>query len=112
MDEHEPQRLFWSRSLIAVGFTPSVADCDCFVVLSSYMEDRFRREPDRYAAEVAVYDAVRINGRQYALITPSLPLSYRWDLLPAYGMTDIPLRGGEPLVVGPTITVFDLRTGP
>ena len=96
------------RALVAFGTAPEVLDCRCVAVLSSYQEERYRRLPDRYAAEIAVYDALRRRGRTLAEIRPARPLSYRWDLLPQWGVATIPLTGPVG-PVGPTITVLDLR---
>jgi hypothetical protein len=87
----------------AIGLDPAVEKCSCYVVISSYMEDRYRQEPHRYAQEVAVYDYVRSHGQQVYSVGPSKPLSYRWDLLPQWGESRLSL-GRE--VVGPTITVM------
>ncbi len=96
------------RQVVAFGTTPAVLDCGCVAVVSSYQEERYRRRPDLYPAEIAVYDALRERGRMIAEIAPARPLSYRWDLLPAWGLADLPLTG--PLgPLGPTITVLDLR---
>ncbi|MER3453375.1 MAG: hypothetical protein C4344_07035 [Acidimicrobiia bacterium] len=91
-----------------LGADPSVLDCACVVVISSYQEERFRREPARYRHEVAVYDALRARGRVLAVIRPRRHLPYDWDLLPQWGLRRIPLTGtiGP---VGPTVTLLDLR---
>jgi len=86
----------------------AVLACDCVAVLSSYQEDRYRAEPSRWAAHVAGYDALRAAADPLRVVRPSLPLSYRWDLLPAWGLRAVPLTGPAP-VVGPTITFLDLR---
>ncbi len=86
----------------------AVLACDCVAVLSSYQEDRYRAEPSRWAAHVAGYDALRAAADPLRVVRPSLPLSYRWDLLPAWGLRAVPLTGAAP-VVGPTITFLDLR---
>jgi hypothetical protein len=86
----------------------AVLACDCVAVLSSYQEDRYRAEPSRWAAHVAGYDALRAAADPLRVVRPSLPLSYRWDLLPAWGLRAVPLTGATP-VVGPTITFLDLR---
>lgn len=91
-----------------VGSRPDVVECDCFVALSSYMEDRFRREPDRYAAQVANYDRVRAAGRLVRVLGPRPRLAYNWDVLPRWGLDEVPLTG-DISAVGPTITVLDLR---
>lgn len=92
----------------SLGTTPQAMSCDCTVVISSYMEDRYRRRPDLYREEVAVYDAVRDRGRLIAVVGPDPPLSYRWDVLPQWGLDRLPLRGPVG-AVGPTLTVLDLR---
>jgi hypothetical protein len=95
----------------SLGFHPEVVDCKCYVVVSSYMEDRYRRESQRYPREAAVYDALRQRGRVIAVFAPRRPLTYRWDVLPQFGEHDLPLTG--PLgPVGPTITVLDLGVEP
>jgi hypothetical protein len=95
-------------AVYAFGTSLDVLDCGCFAVISSYQEQRYRRLPQRYAQEVAVYDALRARGRVVGTIAPDEPLSYRWDLLPQWGAGDLPLTG-PPGPVGPTITVLDLR---
>jgi hypothetical protein len=94
------------RNVGSIGLDPSVIDCHCYVVISSYMEDRYRADQSRYAKEVAVYDAVRQEGRVVAVIEPSKPLSYRWDLLPQWGMSSLPIFDRR--VVGPKITVLQI----
>lgn len=96
------------RDVFAFGDTPEVLDCGCFAVLSSYQEERFRRLPDRYAEQIAVYDAARAQGTEITRIDPSVPLTYRWDLLPRWGAGDLPLTG-DPSPTGPIITIIDLR---
>jgi hypothetical protein len=91
----------------SLGRHPEVLDCKCYVVISSYMEERYRLEAQRYPREAAVYDQLRRRGRVVAVISPSRPLSYRWDVLPAFGEGRVPLTGSiGPL--GPIITVLDL----
>lgn len=94
----------------ALGSDPGILDCECWVVLSSFQEQRYRRAPDRYPAEVATYDRIRALGRPVATIAPERPLSYRWDLLPRWGLARVPLRG-EVGATGPTLTILDL-SGP
>jgi hypothetical protein len=99
-----------ARSAFSLAEQPAdFLACDCLVAVSSYQEDRYRRLPERYAAEVAGYDAIRAAGEVVDVVAPGLPLSYRWDLLPAWGLRRIPLTGPLPLV-GPTVTLLDLRT--
>jgi hypothetical protein len=91
-----------------LGGYPEVLDCDCLVVISSYQEDRFRREPERFPAEIAVYDELRRRGRVVTTIEPDRRLAYNWDVLPREGLGSLPLLGRlGPL--GPMITVLDLR---
>jgi hypothetical protein len=94
----------------AFGDHPEVLECDCFAVISSYMEDRFRRLPERYREQVEVYDAMRTKGEVVAVIRPFVPLDYDWDLLPQWGVARLPLRGRMG-PTGPTLTVLDLRRG-
>jgi hypothetical protein len=89
----------------AIGTDPAVEHCRCYVIISSFMEDRYRQEPARYANEVAVYDYVRSRGKVVDVIAPSLPLSYRWDLLPQWGAARLSLREQ---VVGPEISIVQL----
>jgi hypothetical protein len=90
------------------GETPSIVDCKCYAVISSYMEDRYRREPKRYARQVAVYDALRQRGKVVDVIGPRRHLAYDWDVLPQYGLSSLPaLRSMG--ATGPTITVLDVR---
>jgi hypothetical protein len=100
----EPARTMFSLSERA----EETLGCDCYAVLSSLQEERYRRLPRRYAREVAGYDALREAGTVVAVVEPSLPLSYRWDVLPQWGLARIPLRGPLP-TVGPTVTILDLR---
>ena len=90
------------------GSRPDAVDCGCFAVLSSYMEDRFRREPDVYAAQVANYDRLRAAGKVVLVVGPRPRLAYNWDVLPRWGLDDLPVTG-DITMVGPTITVLDLR---
>lgn len=96
------------RQVSAFGTTPEVLSCRCVAVVSSYQEERYRRLPDRYGPQIAVYDALRARGRVLAEIRPSQPLSYRWGLLPQWGAGRLGLTGRVGLV-GPTITLLDLR---
>jgi MFS family permease len=98
------------RVVFAFGQAPEVLDCDCYAVLSSYQEERFRRRPDLYPTEVAVYEALRARGRVVSVVRPAVPLPYNWDLLPQWGARRRPLSGPVG-PVGPTITVVDLRRG-
>lgn len=98
-----------AEGTFAFGFTPEVVDCRCVVAISSYQEERFRRRPDLYAEEVAVYDAIRARGEVLAVVGPDVPLTYRWDLLPQWGAGELPVLG-DTGPVGPTITIIDLRS--
>jgi MFS family permease len=102
-----PRRAAGDEQRFAFGASPEVLDCRCFAVVSSYQEDRYRARPDLYAAEIGVYDALRSAGRTVSEIGPDPPLSYRWDLLPQWGLRAIPLVGPTG-PVGPTITILDL----
>ncbi len=95
------------RQVSAFGAAPEVLDCRCVAVVSSYQEERYRRRPDRYGPQIAVYDALRARGRVLAVLRPSRPLSYRWDLLPQWGAGRLRLTGPVG-PVGPTITLVDL----
>lgn len=105
----------WYASLpdtgVAVGDVPArpdVVNCNCYLVLSSYREERYRDHPDKYAAEIAAYDRVRAAGTVVGVIGPHPHLAYNWDVLPRWGLDRVPLTG--PIsAVGPTITVLDLR---
>lgn len=100
-----------ARLVPAFGLAPTMLGCGCVVVLSSYQEERFRREPSHYAREVARYDALRAQGRVVAVVRPGRPLPYDWDLLPQWGLRRIPLRGPTG-PVGPTVWILDLRPPP
>jgi len=78
--------------------------CACYVVVSSFMQDRYRDEPDRYRAQVARYAELARTAQLVAVLAPSVPLDYRWEALPQYGIRAVPLTG--PLVVGPTVTIY------
>ncbi|MGH8899913.1 MAG: phospholipid carrier-dependent glycosyltransferase [Egibacteraceae bacterium] len=95
------------RQVSAFGTAPEVLGCRCVAVVSSYQEERYRRRPDRYGPQIAVYDALRARGRVLAVLRPSRPLSYRWDLLPQWGAGRLRLTGPVG-PVGPTITLVDL----
>ncbi|HWB70820.1 MAG TPA: phospholipid carrier-dependent glycosyltransferase [Egibacteraceae bacterium] len=96
-------------AVFSFGTTPQVLDCGCYAVVSSYQEQRYRRRPDLYRAESAVYERLRAQGRVVAVIAPAVPLSYRWDLLPQWGVGELPLSGPVG-PTGPTITILDLRS--
>jgi hypothetical protein len=105
----------WYASLpdtgTAIGDVPAFPDvvhCNCYLVLSSYREDRYRRRPDKYAKEIAAYDRVRAAGSVVRVIGPHPRLAYNWDVLPRWGLDRVPLTG-DISAVGPTITVLDLR---
>ncbi|MBW3562061.1 MAG: glycosyltransferase family 39 protein [Actinobacteria bacterium] len=91
----------------AWGLEPGILDCDCYAVISSYNEDRFREDPQRYDDEIDVYDRMRAEGDVLAVIEPFRPLSYRWDVLPQWGLDHVPLTG-EVGATGPTLTIVDL----
>ncbi|MGH8900349.1 MAG: phospholipid carrier-dependent glycosyltransferase [Egibacteraceae bacterium] len=96
------------RQVNAFGTAPETLGCRCVAVVSSYQEERYRRRPDRYGPQIAVYDALRARGRVLAEIRPSPPLSYRWGILPQWGVARLPLSGPVG-PIGPTITLLDLR---
>ncbi len=87
--------------------------CGCLYVISSYNEDRYRRDPITYADEVATYDALHEAGTVVASFEPSIPLSYRWNLLPQWGVGAL-WRGDptsdETLVTGPLVTVLRIES--
>lgn len=89
------------------GREPAVLDCGCYALISSYMEERFRLDPQEHAEAIAVYDDMRERGEVVEVIAPFTPLSYRWDVLPQWGLDLVPLTG-EVGPTGPTITVVDL----
>jgi 4-amino-4-deoxy-L-arabinose transferase-like glycosyltransferase len=93
----------------SIGFVPDLRTCGCYVVTSSYEEERYRLDPDRFRTLVDAYDFVRTHGRVVTVIAPSRPLRYNWDTLPTFGLDTIPLTGPVGLV-GPTITVYDLSS--
>lgn len=94
-----------------MGVVQDLVNCDCFAVTSSYMEERFRREPRRYSSQIAAYNLLRKVGRVHATFEPTISSTYRWDLIPQWGIESIPLTESVGLV-GPTITVYDLRQRP
>lgn len=96
------------RQVFSLGEEEDLAACDCFAVVSSYQEERYTGRPDLYPAQAEAYGALRRDASVVEVVTPSVPLTYRWDLLPQWGLAGLPLTGPDP-VVGPTITVFDLR---
>jgi hypothetical protein len=87
-----------------------VTGCSCFLVISSYLEERYRRRPDLYADRIEAYDRARAVGVVYDVVAPTTHLTYRWDLLPGWGIESLPLVG-DIGPVGPTITILDMRTG-
>jgi hypothetical protein len=93
----------------ALGEHPEVLECDCLVVISSYIEERYRAEPERYAKELRVYDELRERGEVVAVIRGDHDLSYRWDHIPQWGADELPVIGSSD-ELGPTITVIDLRS--
>jgi 4-amino-4-deoxy-L-arabinose transferase-like glycosyltransferase len=110
-----PVLVEWYASLPATGTAigdvparPDVVNCNCYLVLSSYREDRYRRHPHKYARELAAYDRVRAAGTVVRVIGPHPRLAYNWDVLPRWGLDRVPLTG-DITAVGPTITVLDLR---
>jgi hypothetical protein len=94
----------------SVADVPDAEHCNCYLVLSSYMEQRFRRRPDLYRHEVDAYDRIRRAGRVVRVIRPRWTDSYKWDLLPQFGLDQVPLRGPAG-PAGPIVTVLDLRSG-
>jgi hypothetical protein len=92
---------------VSIAAAGDLSTCDCFVVTSSYQEERYRREPARYASIIAAYDDLRAEGRVIEVIAPSRHLAYNWDTLPRFGLDDLAIVGDIGLV-GPTITVYDL----
>jgi hypothetical protein len=90
------------------GSHPDVLRCRCFAVVSSYMEERFRRQPAKYAADVRVYDAMRAHGRVVRIVAPPQHLAYNWDVLPRWGLDRLPVLG-RIRATGPTITILDMR---
>lgn len=86
--------------------------CDCLYAVSSYNEDRYRRDPDTYANEVATYDALHAAGTVVARFEPSIPLSYRWNLLPQWGVGALwhgNPAADAPLVTGPLVTILRIE---
>lgn len=85
--------------------------CGCLYVVSSYNEDRYRRDPATYADEIATYDSLHAAGTVVATFEPSIPLSYRWNLLPQWGVGAL-WRGNPvadaPLVTGPQVTILHI----
>jgi MFS family permease len=96
------------RQLGDFGSHPEVLECDCYAVISSYQEERFRRDPNRFEKETAIYDAMRVQGSVVAVVRPMRPLAYNWDVLPQWGLRTIPVVGRMG-ATGPTLTVLDLR---
>jgi len=78
--------------------------CACYVVVSSFMQDRYRDEPDRYGAQVARYAELARTADLVVALVPSTRFDYRWEALPQYGIRSVPLTG--PLLVGPTVTIY------
>lgn len=91
------------RLVFGFGDTPEVLACGCVAVVSTYMEQRYTADP----ATAPVYTAMRARGRMLLDHQPSIPLTYRWDLLPTWGIGGVPLRGPVP-ALGPGMTVLDL----
>ncbi|CAN5465616.1 hypothetical protein BH23ACT9_BH23ACT9_34000 [soil metagenome] len=85
------------------GDTPDILDCGCVVLVSSYQEERYAAD----AITGAVYTQLRERGTVLHERTPGVSLTYRWDLLPPWGIGAIPLTGDVP-ALGPSVTVLDL----
>jgi len=96
------------RQVFSLGEENDLAGCDCFAVVSSYQEERYTARPDLYPSQSQAYAALRRDTTIARVVAPSVPLTYRWDGLPQWGLARLPLTGPDP-TVGPTITVFDLR---
>ncbi|MGL5858129.1 MAG: hypothetical protein ACRC35_06940 [Angustibacter sp.] len=96
------------RRVANFGTTPADLPCrQCHVVLSSFVEERYRAEPERYRAAVAAYDRIRREGTVVATIAPTSAMDYRWEALPWHGIRRIPFDGDQPRV-GPVVTVVRL----
>jgi chromate transport protein ChrA len=93
------------RQVFAFGDAPDVLACGCVALVSSYMEER-PADP----AAAAVYAELRSRGDVLLEVRPGVPLTYRWDLLPTWGLGEVPLRGPLP-PLGPTVTALDLTAG-
>jgi hypothetical protein len=114
----DPSRQVWAEAYALANepdvYTASVPripwqDCGCLYVLSSYNEDRYQRLPDTYADELAQYADLREQGEVVATFSPSVPLSYRWNLLPQWGIGALWAgnpAGDTPLVTGPEVTIL------
>ncbi|MGI9016499.1 MAG: glycosyltransferase family 39 protein [Euzebya sp.] len=92
-------------TLYTVADDPSLVTCGCVVAISSYQEDRYRNRPDLYPDQIAAYDQIRDVGEQIGGVSPGRPLAYNWDLLPQWGIGDIPLTG-DIGPVGPAISLW------
>ena len=91
------------RLVFGFGTTPEILECRCVAVISTYMEQRYTVDP----VTAPVYTAMRARGRLLLDHQPGIPLTYRWDLLPSWGIGGVPLRGPVP-ALGPGMTVLDL----
>ncbi len=78
--------------------------CGCYVLVSSFMQDRYRAEPDRYRAQLDRYAQLATTATLIDVFAPTVPLQYRWEALPQYGVHAVPLSG--PLTGGPTVSVY------
>lgn len=79
-------------------------ECDCLYVVSSYNTDRYERLPDTYDAALEQYGRFVAAHDVVATFTPDVPLDYRWNLLPQWGVGGLAFRDG--VVTGPTVTVL------
>lgn len=98
-------------SLYSLTDDPRLLDCACVVAISSYQEQRFRNRPDLYPDQIARYDLIRERGVVIGGVGPDRPLAYNWDLLPAWGLRNIPLTG-DVGPVGPQIELLRLAGAP
>lgn len=94
------------RLVFGFGEAPEVLDCACVALVSSYQEQRYAADP----RTAVVYERLRQEGRVLVEVAPGVPLSYRWDLLPTWGLGAVPLAGDLP-ALGPTVTALDLTEG-
>ena len=101
-----PERV--RRRVPAHGYDPEVVTCGCVALTSSFMEDRFRARPDRYADGIAVYDELFRRGEVLAVVRPDHPVGPGWTLLPGEELSRVPLIGPVG-ATGPTVTALDLR---
>lgn len=78
-----------------------------YVILSSYLYDRYRAEPERYAEENAIYDAIERQGVLLAEFYPEVGVSQGWSAIENIKQNWMMIgRVAEGKVSGPALKIF------